>query len=382
MSVLTLQEALCINEAPREHSDLLLHVLKFFIGSPTELEKVRQIAKEFNRCATTIMSREVQNLIGTHIRPMKNQSIGEVYCAALELDVISRKWLRGWDADLDEKTNDKVKLMRGRPIGAVQAQAKTQADANKTDFRDRIEVGIICNHSRRRCRYETIAKSIRVVALIPCTFEIERDSTTIKQVASVPVGIQFNTKPKYLVGKLKPINNIFLPSKFLHMNMGGSGEFFVPRNVALYKRETTLSETLRRTQYELQSYAYAPRDAHGLLSVILHSAQYGGSEKLYKMYSSECLNLFHQYQLGDRLPNLDVMEKAVENEIRLNNMKKEYIEKMEVKFKNATKKLEILEEKVNTKFTKEEIKRHLHLLFVFLVGGLALAEKLGGVKIF
>ena len=85
--------------------------------------------------------------------------------------------------------------------------------------------------------------------------------------------------------------------------------------------------------------------------------------------------MFERYQLGLCLPNLRILEKAAETEIRLNTIKNEYVKDMQSSAKKASEKIEILEKKVETKFYSEEIKRKVHLTFIVLLGVLALLEK-------
>lgn len=354
---MSIQQSLVINESPREYSFLLIHILQFFIGSPEELSKLRETANEFKRCADHIIRLEITKLVGPSIRPIQGQSNGEVLAAAMRLDRVSRRWLRDWDAN--------------------------------TSRADGFDVGLISDYTRKQCNYGhigTSSTSTNVIALVPCTFSFQNSASepmsTVKVVSSVPVVIELNTESEHRDGQNSTINKAFLPRKFLHMNMKDSGEFYVKTNALRYEREKTLDSTLRRIQRDLEAHpSNSLSDSQCVLAVILRSQQHGGSEELYNEYYSDCLKLFHQYQLGHRLPSLDILEKAIENEIRIKTMKKLYVEKMDANFKEASLKISILEKKVDKKFLKEEIKRNVHMFFVVVFGSMALIEKFN-IRIF
>mmetsp|Transcript_3644 Transcript_3644/g.5289 ORF Transcript_3644/g.5289 Transcript_3644/m.5289 type:complete len:351 (+) Transcript_3644:82-1134(+) len=348
---MTFQSMLHIHESPRDRSDLLLHILEFFDDSPKELSNVREVAREFKLCADFIISQQVRRLVGPHIKPIQGQSNGEVFDAALQLDRVSRRWLREWDAN--------------------------------TSRRDGFEVGIVSNYTRKRCQYDKIGKSVIVIALIPCCWDLTQSqknhlsSNNNKMSCYVPVGIQFNTIPKRFSNTSTKINSASLPEKFLHMNMDDNGELNLRGNTAKYLGEKTLVCTLNRIKKEIQTFTVSSPDMHCALAAILHSTEYGGSQEQYAQYATQCIALFENVVLGERLPNLDIFEVAVQNAIRLNKAEKEYELKLITRFRESNRKLENLEEKVNKKFTSEEIKRKFHLIFIVVVGGLALLEKIG-----
>jgi hypothetical protein len=348
---MSMQKALAISESPREYSFLLLRILQFFKGSPKELSKLRETASEFKRCADHIIRLEITNLVGSSIRPIQGQSNGELLDAAMQMDRVARRWLRYWHAN--------------------------------TSRADGFDVGLIGNYTRKKCNYdhmEASSTSSYVIALVPCTFSFQNSASeptrTVKVVSSVPVMIELNKKIVHRGGQSIIDNMAYLPRKFLHMNTKDNGEFYVKANAYRYQREGSLDSTLRRIQRDLESPPSTTlSDSQCVLAVILHSQQHGGSENLYNEYYSDCLKLFHQYQLGHRLPSLDILEKAIENELRIKTMKKLYVEKMDANFKEASLKLSILERKVEKKFWKEEVKRNVHLFFVLLFGSMALIEK-------
>lgn len=348
---MTIQETLGIHESPRDCSLLLRHTLQFFTGSPRELCLFRETCREFKRCADTIIQTELKRLLGPHImHPMPGQSYGEIYDVALnELDERSRISLR-------DECNDMPHL---RSCG--------------------FDIRIIGRYTRKRCEYDKINKSINVICIVPVRFEAkvhENDQNTTTMIAKLPIGVSLYQTPEYLNDKTKTITAIYLDPKFLHMNRDTDGDFYVANHVDGYSSERYLKDTMHRVQSELQTYEATFPNVKCAYSTLLHSTQYGGSIKNYEVYHIECLKNFRTYQLGEKIPNLESFDLCVLNELRMNKMKKEYIDKIDIDYREAKEKIIELERQVSKKFRLEEIKRLVQLAIFVGLGMLVLLEKL------
>ena len=347
--IMTIQEALCIHESPRDCSLLLRHTLQFFTGSSRELCLLRETCREFKRCADTMIQSELKRLLGPHVmHPMPGQSYGEIYDVALnELDERSRKSLR-------DECNDLPNL---RSCG--------------------FELGLIGRYTRDRCEYYKINKAINIICIIPVRFEGKRhedEQHTTTMIAKVPIGVSLHQTPAYLNDKTKSITAVYLDPKFLHMNRDTDGDFYVNNHIGTYCRERNLKDTMHRVQSELLTYEATIPNAKCAYSTLLHSTQYGGSSQDYEEYHVECLKNFRTFQLGEKLPNLESFDLCVLNELRMNKMKKKYIDKIEIDYKQAKEKIIELEKEVSKKYRLEEIKRLVQLAFVVGLGVLVFFE--------
>mmetsp|Transcript_24443 Transcript_24443/g.28294 ORF Transcript_24443/g.28294 Transcript_24443/m.28294 type:complete len:343 (+) Transcript_24443:124-1152(+) len=335
--VMNASEALSIQECSctRPYSDLLVHVLQFFSGSPSELSKARPISKEFKRSADFIITSEIEALLGPSIKPIHGQSPGELLAAAIELDEKSIRWIRSWDANTSRKNG--------------------------------FDVGVVGAYTMKRCGYDIIFdEPINVIALIPCMAS-----------SSIPVGIQFDKTPSYNIYRpFESINNVFLPRKFLHMNKDECGEFYVYKQIAVYHKERALNDTLKRVRKDILNYDFTGPEARSVLSVLLHSPNYGGLKPLYDKYFYECLKIFENFRLGHRMPDLNVLESAIHSELKLRKMQRDYLEKMEEQIKSATAKIERLENNLKYKYDSEAFKRTCHCFLLIALGFIALVEKI------